>query len=238
MSTPTLMPSEAAALYRLLAWLSPAYPVGAFSYSHGLEWAVEAGLVRNRADLLDWLGTVLRHGGGRLDAALLAHGHRLAAAGDLPAWRALRRQAWAMAPSAELALETRTQGEAFARTTLACWPDPAGRMAALLGVGEEAPAPVYPLAVAAAAACHGVPRAPILLAYLQAFAANLVSAAVRLVPLGQTDGQHAIAALEPVAAAVAGTAPETPLDALGAATPMVDWCAMRHETQYTRLFRS
>jgi urease accessory protein len=238
MGMPIAMIPEAAALYRLMAWLSPAYPVGAYSYSHGLEWAVEAGLVRDRAGLLDWLGTVLRHGGGRLDAVLLAHGYSFAAAGDLAAWQTLRRQAWAMAASAELALETRAQGEAFARATLACWPDPAGRMAALLGAGEEAPAPVYPLAVAAAAACHGVPRDPTLLAYLQAFAANLVSAAVRLVPLGQTDGQRAIAALAPMTAEVASIAAATPLDALGTATPMVDWCAMRHETQYTRLFRS
>jgi urease accessory protein len=196
---------------------------------------VEAGLVRDRAGLVAWLTTVLRHGGGWLDAVLLAHGHATVAAGDEAGWRELRRLAWARAGTAELALETRAQGEAFAEANVASWPDADGQGARMLA-GE--PPPTYPLAVAAAAACHGVPLALALPAYLQAFAANLVSAAVRLVPLGQTDGQRTVAALEPVVAEVASLAPACPLDELGTATLMVDWCSMRHETQHTRLFRS
>jgi urease accessory protein len=226
---------EAAALYRLLAWLSPSYPVGAYSHSHGLEWAVEVGLVRDRAGLVAWLATVLRHGGGWLDAVLLAHGHAAAAAQDEAGWRELRRLAWARAGTAELALETRAQGEAFAAASVASWPGAGGRLAHLLA-GE--PPPTYPLAVAAACACHGVPPALALPAYLQAFAANLVSAAVRLVPLGQTDGQRAVAALEPVVDEVASLAPACPLEELGTATLVVDLASMRHETQHTRLFRS
>jgi urease accessory protein len=226
---------EAAALYRLLAWLSPSYPVGAYSYSHGLEWAVEAGLVRDRAGLVGWLATVLRHGGGWLDAVLLAHGHAVATARDDAAWRELRRLAHARVGTAELALETRAQGEAFAAASLGSWPGADGRLERLLA-GE--PGPTYPLAVAAAAACHGIPLALVLPTYLQAFAANLVSAAVRLVPLGQTDGQRAVAALEPVVAEVASSAPGCPLDGLGTATLVVDLGSTRHETQHTRLFRS
>jgi urease accessory protein len=226
--------STEVALYRLLAWLSPAYPTGAFSYSHGLEWAIEAGLVRDRAGLEAWLATVLRHGGGWMDAVLLVHAHRSVAAGGDAGWRELCDLAHAWTPTAELALETRAQGEAFARTSLACWSDAGGRLAALLDDGPV----TLPLAVAAVAACHGVPLPLVLPAYLQAMAASLVSAAVRLVPLGQTDGQRALAALEPVVHEVAAHAPDCPLDDLGTATLMVDLCAMRHETQYTRLFRS
>jgi urease accessory protein len=227
--------TEAAALYRVLAWLSPSYPVGAYSYSHGLEWTVEAGLVRDRAGLVAWLAAVLRHGGGWLDAVLLAHGHAAATVRDEAGWQELRRLAWAWTGTAELALETRAQGEAFAAASVASWPDADGRLERLLA-GE--PPPTYPLAVAAASACHGVPLAPALQGYLQAFAANLVSAAVRLVPLGQTDGQRTVAALEPVVAEVVSLAPACPLDELGTATLMVDLGSMRHESQYTRLFRS
>ncbi len=227
--------STEAALYRLLAWLSPAYPVGAYSYSHGLEWAVESGLVRDRAGLESWLDTVLRHGGGWQDAVLLAHAYRAVTARDDAAWQGLRVLAQAWAPTAELALETRGQGEAFAAASLASWPDREDRLPTLLADG---PGLTYPLAVAAVAAAHAVPLPLLLPAYLQAFAANLVSAAVRAVPLGQTDGQRAQAALAPVVAEVAGLAADCPLDELGTATLMVDLCSMRHETQYTRLFRS
>src|SRR4051794_17376784 len=234
MATATAMSTDAA-LYRLLAWLSPAYPVGGYSYSHGLEWAVESGLVRDRTGLVAWLATVLRHGGGWMDAVLLAHAHKLARAGDNAGWGRLRSLAQAWAPTRELALETRAQGEAFAAASLASWPDPAGRLPALLADG---PGLTYPLAVGAVAACHGVPLPLLLPAYLQAFAANLVSAAVRLIPLGQTEGQRAQAGLEPVVAEVAAQAAHYPLEDLGTATLTVDLCSMRHETQYTRLFRS
>jgi urease accessory protein len=225
-------------LLALLTWLSPAFPVGAYTYSHGLEWAVEDGLVHDRASLEDWLAAVLRHGAGRSDAILLAQAHRLVRAGDDAAWAALRELAAALPASAELALETSAQGTAFARTCLAAWPDTEGCLAGWLATDERGDAPVYPLAVGAAGAAHGIAPLPLASAYLHAFMANLVSAAVRLVPLGQTNGQCAMATLVPVVEAVATTALDATLDDLGSATLMVDWCAMRHETQYTRLFRS
>lgn len=214
-------------LQLLLQWFSPGYPLGAFSFSHGLELAVEVGLVTDRQGLETWLADLLRHGAGRSDAVLLAHAH---AAADRPAaLRELLDLAAALPATAELLLETTVQGDAFARTTEAVWPT------LPLGLGDDPPLPV---ALGVAAARHGLPLAPVLVAHLHAFAANLVSAGVRLIPLGQTDGQRVLAALAPVIAEVAAAAPGVALDDLGTAAMTVDWCAMRHETQHTRLFRS
>jgi len=136
--------------------------------------------------------------------------------------------------SAEMALESRAQGAAFLATTRAAWPHPALDEFALRGRGDA----VLPVIVGIATKAHGVALDPTLTAYLHAFAGNLVSAGMRLIPLGQTDGQRAMAALEPVIAATLRAALETPLDLIGTASPMIDWRSMRHETQYTRLFRS
>jgi urease accessory protein len=214
-------------LQKLLQWFSPAFPTGAFSFSHGLEWAVEAGLVTSRAALEAWLADVLRHGGGWTDAVLLAQAHRGHA--DAQRLAELVELASALPASAELFLETTVQGDAFARTVNAVWPD------VPFDLGQDPPLPV---AVGVAAGRHGLPLDATLNAYLHAFVANLASAGVRLIPLGQTDGQRVIAALEPVTAEVASAAPMTQLDELGTGTLTVDWCSMRHETQHTRLFRS
>jgi urease accessory protein len=222
------------ALYRLMTWLSPAYPVGAFSYSHGIEYAVEAGLMTSEAELTQWIDTVLRHGAGAIDAALLAATWQEAVDGDDAAIDAVAELAAAWRGSAELALESMAQGRAFLSATRNAWPHPALDRFALRHQGEAA----LPVAVGLAAAAHGVPRDAALVAYLQGFAANLVSAGIRLIPLGQSAGQRAIAALEALVAAVAASAPAQSLDELGGAALMVDWSSMRHETQYTRLFRS
>jgi urease accessory protein len=227
------MPLADTGLLRLLTWLSPSFPVGGFSYSHGLELAVEAGLVRDRRHLADWLGTVLSHGAGRVDATLLASAWRATCADDGVALAAATEWAAAMRGTAETALESAAQGRAFLDTVRQVWPDPwLEKRAEMLALGG------YAVAVGVAAARAGVPLEPTLVGYLHAFAANLVSAAVRLVPLGQTDGQRALAALEPVILAAAAAAIERPLAEIGSATPMVEWASMRHETQYTRLFRS
>jgi urease accessory protein len=220
---------------KLLAWLSPAYPVGAFSYSHGLEWAVEAGLVRDGASLLAWLEDVLRQGSGWADAVLFARAHDAVSVDDRAAWAALGELAAALPPTAELELETMAQGAAFTRTTLATWPDEAGRLRGWIG---SDPAPAYPLAVAAVCAAHGVGLGAALPAYLHALLANFVSAGVRLVPLGQTDGQRVTAGLCGIIRHVAEGAAAASLDELGTSSLVIDWCSMQHETQYTRLFRS
>jgi urease accessory protein len=222
------------ALYRLMAWLSPSYPVGAFSYSSGLEWAIEAGDVTDVATLQSWLAVVIGEGGGFCDAVFFAHAHRAATAEDDVALRAVAELAAAFAPSKERHLETTAQGRAFVEATRAVWPCAA--LDRLLAVWDGPIA--YPIAVGVTAAGHAIAVETALHAFLHAVAANLVSAGVRLVPLGQTDGQRALAALEPVVTASAHRALATALDDVGGAAFRADLASMRHETQYTRLFRS
>jgi urease accessory protein len=224
----------AAALYRLMAWLSPAYPIGAFSYSSGIEWAVEAGDIKDAGTLERWLVVMIGEGGGFCDAVFFAHAFRATGAGDDALLQRVAELAAAFAPSKERHLETTAQGRAFLDTTRAAWPTPA--LDRLLAVWDGAIA--LPVAVAVACAGHGVPLDPALHAYLHALAANLISTGVRLIPLGQTDGQRVLAALEPAVAATAQRALATGLDNVGGAAFRADLASMRHETQYTRLFRS
>jgi urease accessory protein len=225
---------ESSALYRLMAWLSPAYPVGAFSYSSGLEWAVEAGDIKDAETLRLWLTAMLGQGGGFCDAVLFVHAHRATAAGDDAALRAVAELAAALVPSKERFLETTAQGRAFLDATKAVWP-----CAALVRLEEVWKGAVaLPVAVAVACAGHDIACEPALGAFLHALTANWISAGVRLVPLGQTDGQRVLAALETVVAATAQRASATPLDDIGSAAFRADLATMRHETQYTRLFRS
>jgi urease accessory protein len=225
---------EAAALYRLMAWLSPAYPIGAFSYSSGIEWTVEAGEISDAMSLKRWLTVMIAEGGGFCDAVFFVHAHRAAGGDDDAALRAVAELAATFAPSKERHLETTAQGRAFLDTTRAAWPCTA--LDRLTAAWDGAIA--LPIAVGVACAGHRVPLAPALHAYLHALAANLISAGVRLVPLGQTDGQRALAALEPVIVATAERALVTALDEVGSASFRADLASMRHETQYTRLFRS
>jgi urease accessory protein len=217
-----------------VAWLSPSYPVGAFSYSHGLESAVEEGTVRDRAGLVAYVATVLSAGAGRVDGALLAAAYRASAAADDAALDDIAELAAAWRGTAETALEALQQGAAFAAVTAAAWPD--ARFAAF--AARHPRRLTHAVAFGAAAGFHAIPLRPALSGFLAAFAANLVSAGVRLVPLGQTDGQIATATLAPTVEAAADAALAADLDTLGTAAPMLDILSMRHETQYTRLFRS
>lgn len=222
-------------LYRLLAWLSPAYPVGAFSYSHGVETAVEEGFIKDRATLVAWLETVLTAGTGCVDGALFAAAWRAAAARDWAAFDAIAERAAAWRGTSEMALESRQQGGSFLSITRTAWTHPELDATHQRLSGEIA----LPVAVALASAVHGIALEPALGGYLHAFTANLISAAVRTVPLGQTDGQLALAALEPaVRRTVVAALAVGDLDEVGTATPLLDWCSLHHEIQYTRLFRS
>jgi urease accessory protein len=211
--------------YHLMTWLSPAYPVGAFSYSHGIEYGVEVGLITDRASLQDWIEDCVQFGAGRNDAILLAH-----------AWHsetheeraALVELAQALQPAAERLLESQAQGAAFQIITATVWPAE--------GV-TDAPMP-YPVAFGIAARAHNVALAPALQAFLWAYVGNLVSAGVRLVPLGQTDGQRIQAALMEIVAHVAREAETATLDDIGGCAICADIAAMQHETQHVRLFRS
>lgn len=217
-------------LYRLLSWLSPSYPIGAFSYSHGLEYAVETGCVATAEDVSGWVSTVLLQGTGRVDGVLFREAY--SAVGDAN-WDHLDEivdLGNAFQATSEFALETRAQGNAFIKATLAAWPADA--------ISRIETGAVYPVAVAVACAAHDIPLKTALHGYFHAFVANLVSAAVRLVPLGQTDGQLSIAALADAVSQAQDQALAIPLDDIGSAAPLIDLASMHHETQYTRLFRS
>lgn len=231
--TGTTMTIEPAALHKLLAWTSPGYPIGAFSYSHGLEQAVEDGAVTNAAQLVAYVCASLERGCAFIDAVMFTHAWR--AASNPAALDALADEAAAWRASSELALESRQQGAAFLSATRKAWPHPGLDAFAATRAGRP-----IPHAVAAGLACalHDIPLAVALEAFLHGFAANLVSAGVRLIPLGQTDGQIALARLAPVVSATSGRALVAGLDDLGSSAAMLDLFSMRHETQYTRLFRS
>lgn len=230
-----------AALYRLQTFLSPSFPVGAFSYSHGLEQAVDRGDVRNAAEVTRWLQDVLRFGAGRSDAILLKETYRAAISGDTETVSELRALALALQPSKERRLETSAQGTAFVRAIAASWLPAGGTTAADLFRGLVSDSDgdwPYPVGAGLACAAHGIPEDAALTAYLHAFAANIVSAAIRTVPIGQSDGQTALAGLEPVIFEVAETGAAAGLDDLGTSTFLADIASMAHETQYSRLFRS
>ena len=272
MTTMTITGTPEGGLLRLLAWLSPAFPTGAFAYSHGLEWAVEAGDVGDETTLLGWLTDVMTQGSGRTDTILLRHAHRAVAvpsrtmartgSGTVPRGvpQTVARKGTAMTrpggvargDEADLAREETTdltltdianlalatasgrerrgesldQGKAF-MLAAAPWGAP--------DAPEQIP---YPVAVGAVAGAHGVPEDATAVAFVQAVASNLISAAVRLVPLGQTAGLRVLAALEPVIIATAAATKDATLDDIGGCAFRSDLAAMRHETQYTRLFRS
>jgi urease accessory protein len=223
-----------AALYRLMIWLSPSYPVGAFAYSSGIEWAVEAGDITSAATLRAWLEAMLTFGAGMNDGIFFAQTHRAVTQGDDAGLVEIVELAAAFVPSRERQLETATLGRAFMEVTKAAWP-----CAALTGLEELWRGPIaYPIAVGAACAGHGIPLAAALPAFLTAAVSNWISAGVRLVPLGHTDSQRLLHALEPAIAATAGRALAATLDDLGSATFRADLASIKHETQYTRLFRS
>jgi urease accessory protein len=226
--------SEAAALYRLMTWLSPSFPVGAFSYSSGIEWAVEAGDISDAASLRDWLGAMLADGPGFCDGVFLTHAHRAASLRDDMALRDIAELAAAFVPSRERQLEASAQGRAFIDIARAAWNcDGLDRM-----ISHCDGTIVYPVAVGLVSAAHAIPRAPTLHGFFHALTSNWISAGARLIPLGQTDSQRVLASLEPVVAVTARRALTAPLDDLGSATFRADLASMRHETQYTRLFRS
>jgi urease accessory protein len=226
--------SEAAALYRLMTWLSPSFPVGAFSYSSGIEWAVEAGDIADAASLREWLTSMLADGAGFCDAIFVAHAHRAALSSDDASLARIAELASAFVTSRERHLETTSQGRAFIEIARSAWN--AGPLDRLIASCDTAIA--YPVAVGLVSAAHAIPLAPTVHAFLHAVLSNWISAGARLVPLGQTDSQRLLADLEPIVSATAKRALAASLEALGSATFRADLASMRHESQYTRLFRS
>lgn len=201
--------------------LSPGFPVGGYAYSHGLEWAMADGRIAGAAGLSDWIADLIRTGSGRGDAILLCRS--MDAGADHAALAAFAR---ALAPAPERWRESAEQGRAF------------GAVNDALAVREAGAALPYPVAVGCAAAELGLAPALAAALWLQAFAANLVQAAVRFLPLGQTEGQRILAGLHPLILAVAAEAAEAPLTAIGGAAVLSDLAAMRHEVMEVRIFRT
>lgn len=210
------------AQHQLMAWLSPSYPIGAFSYSHGLEYATEAGDVNTASELQDWLTDILEHGSGWNDALLLAHAHKAQDATEL---EELSDLALALCASKERHLETLAQGKAFAKVTSQVW-------------AIDLPKAPHPIVVGWAASCKNIKLEHILPLYLHSFASNIISAGIRFIPLGQTEGQQVLAALFPLFDRLAMKAISADLDDLGSIAFLADIASMQHETMTTRIFRT
>lgn len=215
------------ALLRLMAWLSPAFPVGSFAYSGGLERAVHDGLVHDSKSLKSWIATLIQQGSGWNDAVLLAEAHQ--AGDDALRLADVAELGEALAGSKERHAETMLLGEAFL-SAAGAWPH---QIFSLLPAKT-----VYPVAVGAVARAHAIPVEKTLAAFLHAFVSQLLSAGIRLGVTGQKDGVAILAELEDILAKVAMAAAQSDLDDLGAATVQADIASLRHETQGTRLFRS
>ena len=213
----------------LMAWLSPGFPIGAFAYSHGLEAAVESGDIHDAASCTAWIADLVEAGSIRSDCTMLALAYR---AED---GRSLNDLALALAPSSERRLETASQGTAFAVAVAAAWPTPAlDNAIQQIGADEVA----LPVVVGVAAAAHDLPLNATLGAFALAAVSNLVSAVLRLGPIGQTEAQRIIATLCPAVERLAACAATSTMADIGSAGWRADIASMRHETQYSRLFRS
>jgi urease accessory protein len=208
------------ALLTLVQWLSPAFPTGAFAYSHGLERVIAAGDVTDAASFEQWLRNILHHGAGWQDAVLLSHA--LAPDTDHAELDALAR---ALAPSSERLQESAEQGAALARMVSGL-------------TGRSLPPRMLPIAMGEAAALLDLPPGQVAQLYLQNFASNLCTIATRHVPLGQTEGQGVLTRLLPEIEALGTLAASASLDDLGGCALAADLAAFQHETQDVRIFRT
>ena len=225
------------ALLKLQSWLSPAFPIGSYSYSHGLERAIEAGDVHDRKSLVDWLNADICYGSARNEAIFFSGAWLSTTAGDGTKLFKIAELAAAFRGTSEFAVESSQQGTACLAMVRQVWPDRAlDWLSEMLCENQVQPALAVVLGVCLAR--QGIPACVALPAFLQSYVTNLVTAGIRLIPLGQTDGQLAIAELEEAILAAGAQAQKATIDDLGSAAFMVDLASMAHETQYTRLFRS
>ena len=219
-------------LYRLMTWLSPSYPVGAYAFSHGLEYAVESGAIMDRESAYGWIRALVLEGGGRADLVFLKEAWQ--SWGDPGRMAELSRYAVAYQATSELRTESLAQGRAFADVTSDAWPH-CKLIEVLTAIGSDT---AYPVVVGAVAGIHDIERDSAMTAYGHAFAANLVSAALRLVPLGQTEGQACLLQLIPELTQTAEHSVALADDELWVSGWGSAIASMQHETLYTRLFRS
>ncbi len=225
------------ALLRLQSWLSPAFPTGSYSYSHGLEWAVDAGHIHDRKSLVDWLEADLCYGMGRNEAIFFSEASRCTIDDDCARLFEVAELAAVFRTTSEFALESSQQAAACLATLRQVWPDHVLEWLSEILCERHVP-PALAVVLGVRSAREGIPASLGLPTFLQSYIANLVTAGVRLIPLGQTDGQLAIAELEEAVLVASAEAEKATIDDLGSAAFMVDLASAAHETQYTRLFRS
>ena len=222
-------------LTTLMAWFSPGFPVGGFAYSHGLETAIENGIVDDKSSLTEWLKGALFFGSPNNDALILKEIYEATIKRDCASLKDLSNLALTLNVASELTDESIVQGNAFWRVIRSAWPhNDFSSLQKYLPKNKI----VYPVAVAIAAAKHDIPILESSLAYLQAFVMNGVSAGIRLGLIGQTDGQIIIKELQSSIFQSANRSIVSSIEQLGTATLMIDLMSIKHETQTTRLFRS
>ncbi|MEP5153239.1 urease accessory protein UreF [Planktotalea sp.] len=221
MDEPTAMPTELDVL-TLTQWFSPSFPIGGFAYSHGLEWAIETGDVHDARSAQTWIANVLQNGAGWNDCLFIAAAYKSEGSADI---RLLDAKCRAFAASRERLKETDLQGEAFCAVISDVWARD------LRGLS-------YPVAVGRAVKLQDLPLGTATLMYLHSFLSNLAAVAMRLVPLGQTEGQRLINDLKPMLVDIARTAVDGDLDDLNSTSFLADVASMKHETQYSRIFRT
>jgi urease accessory protein len=217
-----------AALLQLIWLASPALPVGGFSYSEGLEAAVDAGLVRDEATAADWLADQLHLGLARSDLAVLAQAVDAWRRGDSGRIRALDQWVLQTRETAELRQQTEQMGRSLVEWLKAVHPQQV----------PAAPAPTYPVAFGRAASAGAAAPRDILLAFAFGWAENMMQAAIKSVPLGQSAGQRILLRLAAEIPAAVDLALALGDDERQAFTPMLAILSAQHETQYSRLFRS
>ena len=203
----------------VMQWMSPAFPIGAFAYSHGLEWAIDKGHVNNGEKLQKWITDLLEYGSLRTDAisiSLILRGHD---------FKKMNELSMALCPARERLLETKLQGSAFAKIIEDVWQQDIGELS-------------LPVAVALAAKNQSIEQDLILPAYLQAFCSNLISVAIRLIPIGQTEGQRIMFELSSTISDLVQSASESEIDDLNSACFFSDVSAMEHEHLQPRIFKT
>ena len=203
----------------VMQWMSPAFPIGAFAYSHGLEWAIDKGHVKNGEKLQKWITDLLEYGSLRTDAisiSLILRGHD---------FKKMNELSMALCPARERLLETKLQGSAFAKIIEDVWQQDIGELS-------------LPVAVALAAKNESIEQDLILPAYLQAFCSNLISVAIRLIPIGQTEGQRIMFELSSTISDLVQSASESEIDDLNSACFFSDVSAMEHEHLQPRIFKT
>ena len=206
-------------LITVMQWLSPAFPIGGFAYSHGLEWAINKGYVSNREELQNWISDLLEYGSLKNDAILI----KLVLQGSDP--KEINELAMALCPASERLSETQLQGGAFCKIMREVW-------------GLEIDELTLPIALALAAKNESIDQNLVVPAYLHSFCSNLISVAMRLIPIGQTDGQKTLRELSPLISDSVRAVAKSDKDDLGSACFLSDVSAMQHEYLQPRVFKT